>query len=112
MSTEVISQAEDVADKVLRHSKHILPHLAHLFLVATFLEDGFRMFFQWNEQKDYIESTWSCGFILANLFVILNLVGQLGGGALVMIRLKVEIGVAILFGVVILQVRRIYFSIF
>ncbi|XP_065185631.1 surfeit locus protein 4 homolog [Sycon ciliatum] len=102
-SNEVLKQAEDAADRILRQSKHVLPHLAHLFLVATFLEDGFRMFFQWTEQADYIESTWNCGSILSNLFVILNLFGQLVGGALVMIRMKVEIGVGTLFGVVILQ---------
>lgn len=36
------------------------------------------MWFQWNEQRDYIEATWSCGYFLATCFVLLNLIGQLG----------------------------------
>jgi len=36
------------------------------------------MWFQWSEQKEYIETTWGCGFFLATLFVLINLLGQLG----------------------------------
>lgn len=104
MSSEVVLKAEDVADKVLRRSKHVLPHAAHLCLVATFLEDGIRMFMQWGEQRDYIDSTWGCGGFLANLFVVVNLFGQLVGCVMVMLRLKVEIAVGLLFSVISLQV--------
>uniref|UniRef100_A0A8C2X414 Surfeit locus protein 4 n=1 Tax=Cyclopterus lumpus TaxID=8103 RepID=A0A8C2X414_CYCLU len=75
---DLMSRAEDVADQFLRGTKHYLPHVARLCLVSTFLEDGFRMWFQWAEQSEYIDSTWSCGRLLANIFVLLNLLGQLG----------------------------------
>lgn len=51
--------------------------MARLCLISTFLEDGVRMWFQWGEQRDYIDSTWGCGYLLASSFVLLNLLGQL-----------------------------------
>ncbi|MEQ2269815.1 Surfeit locus protein 4 [Xenotaenia resolanae] len=75
---DLMNKAEDVADQFLRVTKQYLPHLARLCLISTFLEDGIRMWFQWNEQRDYIEATWNCGYFLATCFVLLNLLGQLG----------------------------------
>ncbi len=102
---KVVSKADDVADRILRHSKHYLPHIARLCLVATFLEDGLRMWFQWREQKDYVSLTWRCGEFLAHLFVLFNMVGQIAGCAMVLVRKYVSAAVLMLFGVILLQVR-------
>ncbi|XP_061585612.1 surfeit 4, like [Cololabis saira] len=100
---DVMSRAEDVADQFLRVTKHYLPHMARLCLVSTFLEDGVRMWFQWGEQSEYIESTWSCGRFLANVFVLINLLGQLGSCVLVLSRKFVQQACGAMFGILALQ---------
>ncbi|KAK2888244.1 hypothetical protein Q8A73_019692 [Channa argus] len=100
---DFMSTAEDVADQFLRVTKQYLPHLARLCLISTFLEDGIRMWLQWNEQRDYIEATWNCGYFLATCFVLLNLIGQLGGCVLVLSRNFVQYACFGLFGIIALQ---------
>lgn len=103
ISQEIISKSEEVADQVIRSGKHILPTLARLCLISTFLEDGLRMWFQWNEQTEYMDTAWSCGRFLAHLFVFVNLVGQLGGCVMVLGRWKVDIACGVLFFILVLQ---------
>ncbi|CAH1100844.1 unnamed protein product [Psylliodes chrysocephalus] len=100
---EYISNAEDLADNVIRKLKYILPTLARVCLISTFLEDGLRMWFQWTEQREYMDMSWGCGKILATLFVIINLIGQLGGCVMVIIRYRVNIACGVLFFIVVLQ---------
>ncbi|XP_072176296.1 surfeit locus protein 4-like [Diadema setosum] len=100
---ELISKAEDVADQVLRKSKNVLPHVARLCLISTFLEDGIRMWFQWSEQRDYINQTWGCGWFLSTLFVFINLVGQIAGCIMVLSRQKVPAACGLLFFIIALQ---------
>jgi len=100
---ELLSKAEDIADQILRRSKHVLPHIARLCLISTFLEDGIRMYMQWSEQRDYMDVSWGCGYFLATLFVFINLIGQLGGCIMVLWRFRVDIACGILFFIVVLQ---------
>merc|ERR1712015_102015 len=50
-----------------------------------------------------MDISWGCGWFLATLFVVTNLIGQLGAVAMVLTRFKVDIACGILFFVVILQ---------
>lgn len=99
----IISQLEDTADQVLRKSKHVLPHVARFFLVSTFIEDGIRMFHQWGEQRDYIDSSWNCGWLLATTFVVLNLFVQLGAAFMILTRKNVKEACAALYFIIFLQ---------
>ncbi|XP_022900013.1 surfeit locus protein 4 homolog [Onthophagus taurus] len=103
ISNEFVSNAEDVADQVIRKGKFFLPTVARLCLISTFLEDGLRMWFQWHEQKEYMNLSWGCGTFLATLFVLVNLIGQLGGCVMVIIRYRVSIACGVLFFIVVLQ---------
>ncbi|XP_037560512.1 surfeit locus protein 4 homolog [Dermacentor silvarum] len=100
---QVMNTAEDIADQVLRRGKHVLPHLGRFCLVSTFLEDGCRMWYQWGDQRDYMNHSWGCGWFLASLFVLVNLVGQLGGSIAVLARFHVVPSCGLLFFIVVLQ---------
>jgi len=63
------------------------------------------MWLQWEEQRDYMNSTWSCGWLLASAFVLLNLIGQLGASAVVLVRRQVVIACGVLLGIIALQVK-------
>jgi ER-derived vesicles protein len=89
--------------QVIRKGKHILPTVARLCLIATFLEDGIRMWVQWNEQREYMDMSWGCGKFMATVFVFVNLVGQIGGCIMVLLRIRVSIAVGVLFFIVVLQ---------
>lgn len=102
-NNELVSKLEDVADQVQRKGKRVLPTIARLCLIATFLEDGIRMWVQWSEQREYMNMSWNCGQFLATIFVLVNLIGQLGGVVMVVFRLKVPIACGLLFFIVVLQ---------
>lgn len=61
------------------------------------------MWVQWSEQRDYMDMSWGCGKFLATIFVIVNLLGQLGGCVMVLGRYKVHVACGILFFIVVLQ---------
>jgi len=100
---ELIDKAEDVADNILRSGKKILPILGRFFLISTFVEDGFRMWYQWNEQRDYINTSWNCGTFIANSFVFINLVGQLAGSFMILAQKHVKPVCASLLVIIFLQ---------
>lgn len=49
------------------------------------------MWFQWSEQRDYIDSIWNCGYLLVFFFVFFNLFGQLSEWFCVNFTVKVSI---------------------
>lgn len=51
--------------------------------------------------------SWNCGRILATAFVLVNLLGQLGGVVMVLARLRVQIACGLLFFIVVLQVSEL-----
>lgn len=66
------------------------------------------MYFQWSEQSKYMDMSWNCGMILATIFVLVNLFGQLGGCILILLQKQVRLACGILFFIVVLQVSGDY----
>lgn len=51
-----------------------------------------------------MDLSWHCGYFLGSLFVMINLIGQLGGCILVLLQKRVPLAVGALFFIVLLQV--------
>eukprot|EP00731_Ephydatia_muelleri_P023896 Em0016g167a len=61
------------------------------------------MWFQWNEQRDYLNLTWRCGPVLATLFVATNMLVQIVGCFMVLLRKYVQVAVGMLFAIIVIQ---------
>jgi len=100
---EFIARGEEIAEKVLRKTKHVLPILGRFCLVSTFIEDGLRMYYQWNEQRDYLRHEWNINQWFSSFLILYNLFAQLIGSGMALVQFKSTIACAILFSVVVLQ---------
>ncbi|KPJ19984.1 Surfeit locus protein 4-like [Papilio machaon] len=103
---EYVSTAEDVADQVIRKGKNVLPTVARLCLISTFLEDGLRMWFQWSEQRDYMDISWGCGKFLATMFVIIQ--DLLGSILMILVTVGYRTKLSALMLVLVLTVLNLY----
>ncbi|XP_017044307.1 surfeit locus protein 4 homolog [Drosophila ficusphila] len=95
--------AEDLGEELARRSRPVLPSVARLCLVATFFEDALRLWFQWAEQLALLQDHHQCSTALAVAMVLLSLVGQLAGCALVLLHLYTNFAVTLLASLVLLQ---------
>ncbi|EDW84767.1 uncharacterized protein Dwil_GK18983 [Drosophila willistoni] len=100
-----IAQLEDRVHEMSRRCRPILPHVARLCLIATYMEDALRMWFQWAEQRDFVQVHLECSQAFAVLIVFINLVGQLVGCGFILARVWVNFAVTLLAGLILLQVH-------
>eukprot|EP00088_Acartia_fossae_P010136 TRINITY_DN14_c0_g1_i3.p1 TRINITY_DN14_c0_g1~~TRINITY_DN14_c0_g1_i3.p1 ORF type:complete len:278 (-),score=56.14 TRINITY_DN14_c0_g1_i3:223-1056(-) len=96
-------RAEESLEGVARTGRRVLPTLARFCLISTFLDDGIRMWVQWSGQQEYMQSSWNCGVAAAFLFVLVNLIVQLVGVGMILMRVKVDLATYMLFFVVLEQ---------
>lgn len=101
--SNIFDQLEQHSDIILRNSKTVLPTISRLLLVATFIEDGCRMWTQWDDQRDYIAYHWNLPMFCGVLFAIFNLFAQLIGSGMVITRKHVRAACGILLTVVFVQ---------
>jgi len=70
----------------IRYYKNWSPIIARTFLVATFIEDSFRLMFQYDQQRRYMENVRGYGSIITFLFLWFNIIGQFGGSILAILK--------------------------
>lgn len=83
--------------------KPYLPIIGRFLIVATFFEDGFRIFTQWNDQVTYIWTYRGVPHFLTVIYLALNIVLMYAGSVSVITHRKLIWGVGSLLFVVISQ---------
>lgn len=66
------------------------------------------MYYQWDEQRDYIRHEWSINQLFSSILILYNLFAQLIGSGMAVLQFKSTIACGILFSVVVLQVFEDY----
>ena len=82
-------EADKVAGDILSDFRPGIIFIGRLLLLATFVEDGFRMWHQWEEHVNYVGKNWSLADDVAYFIILLNLVGQLLGSVFILFRVLV-----------------------
>jgi len=70
----------------IRYYKNYSPIIARTFLVATFIEDSFRLMLQYDQQRRYMVNVRAYSSFITFLFLWFNIIGQLGGSILAILK--------------------------
>lgn len=90
-------EADKVAGDILKDFRGGIIFIGRFLLLATFVEDGFRMWHQWEEHVQYVGKNWSLADDVAYFIILLNLIGQLLGSFFILVRFLVTPAVLSLF---------------
>ncbi|ORX84612.1 surfeit 4 [Anaeromyces robustus] len=71
---------------LIRNYKKWSPIIARTFLVATFIEDSFRLILQYDQQRRYMVNVRAYNSFITFLFLWFNIIGQLGGSILAILK--------------------------
>lgn len=99
-----LGDAEERVEEYYYKAKKVLPAVGRTLMVATFLEDGLRMWMQWSDQAEYLEGQLPGGWFVVFVFILLNFSFQLVGGTMAILKKRTEIAVGMLFAVIVMQV--------
>ena len=75
MGGKLLREADKVAGDILKDFREILIFIGRLLLVATFVEDGYRMWHQWKEGvkndnfKYFYEHRLRCPLLISTLII-------------------------------------------
>ena len=102
MDNQFLHNAEEQAEIFFKKAKKFIPTIARLLLVATFIDEGLRMWTHYGEQAHFFQRRYPT--FIVHLIIWINLVLQLAGSGMIMVRKHVEIAVGMLSFIVIFQV--------
>ena len=71
---EYSSKAEDILETISQPLKPHIPVIARFLIVVTFLEDAFRITFQWSDQLYYLERIRGIPWGITHIFLIANII--------------------------------------
>ena len=74
---------------IMKIFKTVLPHLARLCLVSTFINVAVKSWLEWEDQSEFLVISWGCTQNTVISFLVLNLVGHVTSVALVLAKLCV-----------------------
>lgn len=98
----LLENAEEQAEQFFKKAKKFIPTIARLLLVATFIDDGLRMWTHYGEQANFFRRRYP--EFIVHVIILINLALQLSGSGMVMVRKHVEIAVCLLGFIVVFQV--------
>lgn len=94
-SNPIIKKFESFTDKfdnifdnlsLINSLKPFIPTIGRFLIVATFIEDSFRIMSQWREQVYYLSTFRHLYEWIVKIFLILNIIGMLAGSTLIILR--------------------------
>eukprot|EP00128_Syssomonas_multiformis_P006787 Colp12_sorted_trinity150504_noHs@18827 len=101
--SKYIAHAEDFAEDFLRHTKKAVPKIGRALVVATFIDDGLRMYLQWTDQMYFMTRQFGGVRFLAGMFIIFNLVAQLVASGAILLQKKTVYASMVLAGIIVMQ---------
>lgn len=101
---EAFTEKIDAAmDQYLAFAKPYVPAIGRFFIVATFIEDSFRITTQWKEQVYYLATFRHLYEFIVKMFLLINIIGMLTGVVMVILRKQPVASSLILVSIVLLQ---------
>ncbi|KAK9467696.1 SURF4 family-domain-containing protein [Lipomyces arxii] len=100
---EQTNKLEDLMDSLSGPIKPWLPAIGRFLIVATFIEDAFRIMSQWSDQMFYLYSYRHIPYFITFIFLFCNVVAMLAGSVLIISRKYILYAFFALLGVVVSQ---------
>eukprot|EP00127_Corallochytrium_limacisporum_P006458 Clim_evm1s228 gene=Clim_evmTU1s228 len=100
---KTLQEIEERSEEISKALRKVLPHIGRILVTSTFLDDGLRMIFQWNEQMKYLTKQFWGFSTLAAIFIVINMIVQLGATGMIVARYQLTIAAIALAGIVVIQ---------